>query len=235
MLDTLLLEKAQHGDKEAEEMFIEENMGLVWSIVRKFSGRGYEAEDLFQIGAIGLIKAVKKFDINYGVQFSTYAVPMIMGEIKRFLRDDGLIKVSRSLKEAAIKGYQAQERLRRQFGYEPSINEIAEECKIEADVLIQAFDASVPPDSIYSAVSDKGDRNILDRISSADTEEEVINKVLVENILDSLTPRERQIIVFRYFKGKTQAEIAKLVGVSQVQVSRIERLVLEKLKKRFTM
>lgn len=235
MLNTVLLEKAQNGDKQSQEQFVSENMGLVWSVVRKFMGRGYETEDLSQIGVMGLVKAINKFDMNFGVQFSTYAVPMIMGEIKRFIRDDGAIKVSRSLKEAAIKGYSARERLYRKNAREPSINEIAAECEIDADVLMQAFDAVTPPESIYANIYDGGDKDIClaDRLVSDDTEEAIIDRVLIQNILDSLTARERQIIVFRYFKGKTQAEIAKIIGVSQVQVSRIEKAVLARLRENF--
>jgi len=232
MLDTILLEKAQGGDKNSLEQFVSDNMGLVWSVVRKFTGRGYEVEDLSQIGAVGLVKALKKFDISFGVQFSTYAVPMIMGEIKRFLRDDGAIKVSRSLKEAAMKGYAARERLYKKYAREPSISEIADECGIDTDVLLQAFDASTPPESIYTSVYDNSGSEICiaDRLQAEDSEEKIIDKVLIENILEGLSARERQIIVFRYFKGKTQAEIAKKIGVSQVQVSRIEKAVLAKLR-----
>lgn len=235
MLDTALLIKAQNGDKKSEELIINDNMGLVWSVVKKFLGRGYEKEDLSQIGVIGLIKAVKKFDVSYGVQFSTYAVPMILGELKRFLRDDGVIKVSRSLKEAAAKGFSAREILYRKYGREPTISEIAAECEVDEDILVQAFDAVTPPESIYTSVYDDGGKNvcIADRLVADDTEEAVVDRVLIQNILDSLSARERQIIIFRYFKGKTQSEISKMVGVSQVQVSRIEKAVLERIRKNF--
>lgn len=237
MSNTTLLNLAKTGDREAREKIVTENMGLVWSVVKKFLGRGYEAEDLAQIGSIGLMKAIDKFDTKYGVQFSTYAFTLIMGEIKRFLRDDGIIKVSRGLKEAAMKGYAARERLYVKNRCEPGINEISEECGIDSDVLIQAFDAVSPPESIYAEVyeGEKSGVCLIDRISADDTEDEIIDKVLIQNILQTLTPRERQVIVFRYFKGKTQAEISKIVGVSQVQVSRIEKAVLKRLRENFAL
>lgn len=234
--NAVLLERVKQGDKEAESRLVEENTGLVWSIVRKFSGRGHEMEDLFQIGSIGLLKAIKKFDTSYGVQFSTYAVPMIMGEIKRFLRDDGPIKVSRSLKEKSMKGASAQDRLRKLLGREPTIHEISKECGLEVEELVEAFEAVTPPESIYISAYDRdGDKeiNLLDRIASNDNEDAMINRILVQTILQELKVRERQIIVLRYFKGKTQSEIAEMVGVSQVQVSRIEKGVIEKLKKKY--
>lgn len=235
MPDISLLVKAQNGDRKSEELVIEENMGLVWSVVKRFAGHGYETEDLVQIGSIGLIKAVKKFNFSFGVQFSTYAVPLIIGEIKRFMRDDGVIKVSRSLKEAAANGYAAREMLYRKNGREPTIGEIALESGIGEDILIQAFDALAPPESIYTSIYDDGGREvcIADRLTADNTEDEIVDKVFIQNILDSLTARERQIIIFRYFKGKTQSEISKLIGVSQVQVSRIEKSVMERIRKDF--
>lgn len=236
MLDTALLKMAQSGDKKSHERLVSENMGLVWSVVKKFAGRGYEAEDLAQIGVIGLIKAVNRFDLSFDVQFSTYAVAMIVGEIKRFMRDDGAIKVSRSLKEAAMKGYSARERLYRKNGCEPSIGEIADESGVDSEMLVQAFNALTPPESIYTSVYDSDDSNICiaDRLTSSDSEEKIIDKIMIQNILEKLSVRERQVIVFRYFKGKTQSEIAKLIGVSQVQVSRIEKAVLKRLRETLT-
>lgn len=227
-----LLERIQQGDKLAEKTIIEENMGLVWSVVKRFTGRGYEPDDLSQVGAIGLIKAVKKFDPSFQVQFSTYAVPMIIGEIKRFIRDDGPLKISRSLKEKAIKGWRIEEFLRRKLGREPSIHEIAVESGIEVEDLLEAFDAAAPPESIYESVYDNGGNNIqlLDRLTEGNCEDSIINRVLVDTILKDLKPRERQILILRYFKGKTQSEIAKVIGVSQVQISRIEKNTLEKIR-----
>lgn len=232
MLDSALLKMAQGGDKKSHERIVNENMGLVWSVAKKFSYRGYETEDLAQVGVIGLIKAVDRFDLSFGVQFSTYAVAMIAGEIKRFIRDDGAIKVSRSLKEAAMKGYSARERLYRKNGCEPQISEIAAESGVQSEVLVQAFNASAPPESIYASVYDGDDKAvcIADRLAAPDSEDEIIDRIMIQNILAKLDARERQIIVFRYFKGKTQSEIAKIIGVSQVQVSRIEKAVLKRLR-----
>ncbi|MCH5209427.1 MAG: SigB/SigF/SigG family RNA polymerase sigma factor [Oscillospiraceae bacterium] len=227
-----LIERAREGDKQAENILVEKNMGLVYSIVKRYANRGYEVEDLTQIGAIGLIKAVKKFNPEFNVQFSTYAVPMIAGEIKRFLRDDGAVKISRTLKEIAMKGWRSEEMLRRELNREPTINEIARECGIDADSLIEAFEAATPPESIYESVYDNGEKEIrlLDVIAGDEIEDDVINKVMIDDILRRLTPREKEIILLRYFRGKTQAEIAKVIGVSQVQISRIEKKAIERIK-----
>lgn len=229
-----LLERVRCGDKRAENLMVEQNMGLVYSIVKRFSGRGYEAEDLTQIGAIGLIKAVKKFNPEFNVQFSTYAVPMITGEIKRFMRDDGAIKISRTLKESAMKGWRAEEILRRRLNREPTISEISEECGICTENLIEAFDAAAPPESIYESIYSGGDKEIkvVDTIAGEEIEDSVINKVLLDDILKKLKPREKQILILRYFKGKTQSEIAKIIGVSQVQISRIEKKAIERVRKK---
>lgn len=230
--NTALLERAGKGDKQAEELLVKENMGLVWSIVRRFAGRGYDLEDLSQIGAIGLMKAIKKFDMSYEVKFSTYAVPMIIGEIKRFLRDDGAIKISRSLKELAMKGYAAQEKLRRQWGRDPQINEIASECGASPQDLIEAFEAVTPMESIDQTLYDTGEKklSLLDKLPAASYEESSVNRVMIQDALSKLKPRERQIILLRYFQGKTQAETAKIIGVSQVQISRIEKSTLAKIR-----
>ena len=228
-----LLEMVHSGDKAAKELLVEENMGLVYSIVKRYVGRGYEREDLVQIGAIGLLKAIDKFDNSFGVQFSTYAVPMIAGEIKRFLRDDGVIKISRSLKENAMKGWRANEKLQKTLNREPTISEISQECGIAIRDLIEAFEAAAQPSSIYESVYSNVEKeiNIIDTVKGEEIEEKIINKVMINNILNSLKPRERQIIVLRYFKNKTQSEIAKLIGVSQVQISRIEKKVLSEMRK----
>lgn len=227
-----LIERVRMGDKQAEKIMVENNMGLVHSIARRFMGRGYEAEDLTQIGAIGLIKAVKKFNPEYSVQFSTYAVPMITGEIKRFLRDDGAVKISRSLKENAMKGWRSEELLRRKLCREPTINEISEECGIDAESLLEAFEAAAPPESIYESVYSGGEKDIhlLDMLSGGEIEDGVINKVLIDEVLQGLTKREREVILLRYFRGKTQSEIAKYIGVSQVQISRIEKKAIERIR-----
>ncbi|MCC8168895.1 MAG: SigB/SigF/SigG family RNA polymerase sigma factor, partial [Oscillospiraceae bacterium] len=227
-----LLERVRNGDERAKDIMVEQNMGLVYSIVKRFSGRTYETEDLVQIGAIGLIKAVKNFKSEFNVQFSTYAVPMIAGEIKRFMRDDGVIKISRTLKESAMKGWRAEESLRYRLNREPTINEISEECGVDVETLIEAFEAAAPPESIYADAYNNGDKEIkvLDTIEGERIEDNVINKVLIDDILRNLKPREKQVLILRYFKGKTQTEISKMLGVSQVQISRIEKKAIEKIR-----
>lgn len=223
-----LLKRAAEGDLTAEEQLVKENMGLVWSVVRRFLNRGYEAEDLSQVGAMGLIKAIKRFDFSYNVQFSTYAVTMIIGEIKRFMRDDGSIKISRSLKELAMKGYTARERLALKYGRDATISEIADECGVCCEDLMQAFEACTPPDSIERELYEDGG-TLIDSISDEKSEENVVNKLMVDQALSHLKARERQIIVLRYFQDKTQAQVAKIIGVSQVQISRLEKAALLKM------
>ncbi len=227
-----LIERMSHGDKQAKNELIERNMGLVYSAAKRFSARGYDLEDIVQIGAIGLIKAAEKFDVSFGVRFSTYAVPMIVGEIKRFIRDDGAVKISRTLKEAALKGWRTEEILRRRFNREPTINEIAAECGIAPETLVEAFDAASPPDSLYAESYGGGTKPValIDTISGGDMEESVINRVMVDEIMESLSDREKQVMIMRYFRGKTQAEVAKDFGVSQVQISRIEKKAMDKLR-----
>ncbi|HEX2926055.1 MAG TPA: RNA polymerase sporulation sigma factor SigF [Ruminiclostridium sp.] len=230
-----LIIKAKAGDKQAQSVLVEKNVGLVWSIVKRFQNRGYEVDDLFQIGSIGLIKAINKFDTSYDVKFSTYAVPMIIGEIKRFIRDDGIIKVSRSLKEISSKARITKEIMSKELGREPSINEIAERMKITPEELVMAIEAGCTPESLYSTIGD-GDNSpilLIDRIDAADNdncEVDLIDKIAIRQILDTLDARERQIIILRYFKEKTQVQIAKLLGISQVQVSRIEKKILRDIK-----
>ena len=228
-----LIERAHGGDKEAREKLIVENMGLIWSIVRRFAGRGYEQEDLFQIGSIGLIKAVDKFDTSYDVQFSTYAVPMIAGEIKRFLRDDGMIKVSRSMKEIAYKAYLAREQLERKLKREPALSEIAAEIGVTSEELAQAIYASAEIESLHEVIyqGDGSDISLMDKLpQQGDPCEELMNHMLLEEMLAKLDKKERQLIYMRYYQDKTQTEIAKVMGVSQVQVSRLEKKILKKMK-----
>ena len=225
---------AKRGDKEALEFVVTNNLGLVWSIVRKFLNRGHEADDLFQIGSIGLIKAVEKFDPSFEVRFSTYAVPMIMGEIKRHIRDDGIIKVSRSLKEISVKARSAMDRLSKELCREPTVSEVAEAIGVEVDELVMALDATVAPESINAVVTDDGKEleSIID--DGANMEQNVINRLAVKEALQNLEPRERQIIVLRYFGDKTQSQIASQLGISQVQVSRIEKKVLSRMRDKMT-
>ena len=226
-----LLERLEIGDKSAENLLVENNMGLVYSIVSRIENRLYDREDLIQIGAVGLIKAVKKFDTSFNVQFSTYAVPMILGEIKRFLRDDGAIKVSRSIKETALKGRRCREFLEKKLGRTPTISEISKECGISEDELIEAFEASAPPESLQAAVIDGDDRlSLMGLVAGDGDEEKIVDKLVIKQSLLNLTDREREIIILRYFRGKTQTEISEHIGVSQVQVSRIEKKALLKMR-----
>ena len=225
--NSVLLKKAKNGDILARNRIVEENMGLVFSVVKHFSGRG-DIEDLTQVGAIGLIKAASNFNMDFNVKFSTYAVPMITGEIKRYLRDDGPIKVSRKLKEIAAKGRKCEEVLREKLGRDPKISEISKMCEVEPDELISAFDACVVPESIYECVYDN--ISVIDSLSTKGHEENIINRVMVEQMLKNLKPKERQVMILRYINGMTQTEISKLIGVSQVQVSRIEKNSLIKMK-----
>ena len=236
MDDTIaLIEAAHRGDKEARDRLGMENMGLIWSIVRRFSGRGYETEDLFQIGSIGLMKAIDKFDLNYDVKFSTYAVPMIAGEIKRFLRDDGMIKVSRSLKEAAGKAKIITEKLHGEQGREPTIEEVAKEIGISSEELVMALDSQSEVESIYKTIY-QGDGNaitLLDKLEEeVDANEELLNHMVLEELLSGLDEKERNIIQMRYFMDKTQTEIAKEIGISQVQVSRLEKKILQSMREK---
>ncbi len=229
-----LIINAKAGDRQAQATLVEKNVGLVWSIVKRFQNRGYEVDDLYQIGSIGLIKAINKFDASYDVKFSTYAVPMIIGEIKRFIRDDGIIKVSRSLKEIASKARITKEILTKELGREPGVNEIAERMNVSPEELVMAIEAGCTPESLYSTVGEGDNTPILliDRINADNNSSEVdlIDKIAIRQILDSLDARERQIIILRYFKEKTQVQIARLLGISQVQVSRIEKKILKDIK-----
>ena len=213
-----LIRKSHHGDKEAREQLVKENVGLVWCVVKRFYGRGAEPEDLFQIGSIGLLKAIDKFDLSYDVQFSTYAVPMISGEIRRFLRDDGMIKVSRSLKKLSYKCGKKKEELTERMGREPTVEELA----------------ATEVESIYRPIHQEGDSqlSILDRLEEKSRpEEHLLNRMMLSQILDGLDKEERQLIYLRYFQEKTQAAVGEILGISQVQVSRMEKKILERMRK----
>jgi len=227
-----LLRDAQAGDKEAMDELVRHNTALVKSIVKKYLGRGIEFDDLFQIGCLGLVKAIQNYDEAYNVRFSTYAVPMIAGEIKRFLRDDGMIKVSRSIKELAVRAAAAQERLRRTLGGDPGILELAREVDAEPEDIAVALEAVRPHVSLYEHVYDDGsEATLLDRMQQDGGEETVVvDKILLKELLGQLEARERQLIVLRYFQDKTQSEIAQLMGVSQVQISRLENRIISKLR-----
>lgn len=230
-----LIRKSHEGDEEAREQLVKENTGLVWCVVKRFYGRGAEPEDLFQIGCIGLIKAIDKFDLSYDVKFSTYAVPMISGEIKRFLRDDGLIKVSRSLKELAYKAYLAKEELQRKEGREPGIEELAEYLKVEKEELAMAIESGGEVESLYKPVYQKDGNEIqlVDKLmEEGGKEEKILDKILVKQLLGDLEKEERRLVYLRYFADKTQTEIGKELGISQVQVSRLEKKILKTLREK---
>ena len=248
---SVLIERSQAGERKAREVLIEKNLGLVHHIVRRFAGRGHDLEDLFQIGTIGLIKAIDKFDLDLGVKFSTYAVPMITGEIKRFLRDDGMVKVSRTIKENGLKVKLARQKLQALKGREPTLEDIVEETGLTSEEIVMAMEASIEVESIYSAVyqDDGSEVYLVDKVvrgvngsvglsmtgavGSEDTEkEELLNHMLLKQLLDSLEPDERELIQMRYFQNKTQVEIAKVLGISQVQVSRMEKKILLRLRER---
>lgn len=229
-----LILKAQMGDIKAQETLVSHNLGLVRSVIKRFNNRGYEKEDLFQLGCIGLIKAINKFDASFDVRFSTYAVPMIVGEIKRFLRDDGIIKVSRSLKQTASKIKYSKERLTKELGREVTLQEIAEDLNIGKEEIVMALDSSTHPEYLYDVIhhDDGAPIHLMDKIGETDSLEdnEVIDRILLKDVIAKLEPRERQIIMLRYFKDKTQTEIAEVLGISQVQVSRIEKKILKSMK-----
>ena len=237
-MDTLeLIERSKQGDKAARDMVVTMNIGLVWSIVRRFTGRGHELEDLFQIGCIGLIKAIDKFDSSFEVKFSTYAVPMITGEIKRFLRDDGIIKVSRSLKEIAGKVRIAKEVLGNQFQREPTIEELSAELQISTEDIILAMESSSEVESLYKTIY-QGDGNaiyLIDKLEQDGNDNEmIIDQIALREIIATLDEKERNLIELRYFRDKTQTDIAKEMGISQVQVSRLEKKILKVMRERMT-
>ncbi len=228
-----LIRKSQDGDKEAKEQLLVMHSGLIWNVVRRFMGRGYETEDLYQIGAIGLIRAIDKFDFQYEVKFSTYAVPLISGEIKRFLRDDGMIKVSRSLKENQWKIKRAMETLRNSKGREPTVEEIASELSMEPEEIVMSMEAVVEVESMDQTLyqGDGKEISLGERIAyEKNEEEELMNKLFLKQLLDSLDKRDRTLIILRYFENKTQNQVAEALGISQVQVSRLEKKILRQMK-----
>lgn len=227
-----LLAKAQGGDTSAREKLINCNLRLVFNLVQRFANRGYELEDLFQIGTIGLIKAIDKFNLSYNVKFSTYAVPMIIGEIRRFLRDDNPVKVSRSLKENAYKINKARETLSKELNREPTLHEIGEYLDLTIDEMISSLEAVQTPTSIHETLyHDDGDPiYVIDQLSNEKEDGNWLDRIALKEILNKLTEKERDIIIMRFFQDKTQTEVAGMVGLSQVQVSRIERQALKRFK-----
>lgn len=231
------IKKAQNGDEEAMTRLIENNKGLIWNIVKRFSGRGYEIEDIYQIGCMGFIKAIKRFDTSFEVQVSTYAVPYILGEIKRFIRDDGIMKVSRSTKELAVKILELQKEHLNKTGEEISVNDIAKKLSITKEEVAYALDAIRPVSSIYEGTNSSGDddRTIVDKLASdKDEAGSIVNKIAIKQLIENLETREKEIILLRFYKEKTQSEVAKVLGITQVQVSRIEKKILNSMKLKLT-
>ena len=254
-----LMERLQEGDKEARKVLIEKNLGLVHHIVKRFLGRGVEAEDLFQIGTIGLMKAIDKFDLSFQVKFSTYAVPLISGEIKRFLRDDGMVKVSRSLKENGWKINRVIEQKKRESGNDITLQELAEETGLTQEEIVMAMEANIHVESIYKSVyqSDGSEIYLVDLVVAAGSgnslgveagngrdkkttlsgtiedreKEKVLNHMLLEQLLNGLGDSERKLIKMRYFENMTQVQVARILGISQVQVSRTEKKILQGMRK----
>ena len=230
MADTLtLLEAARAGDNDACARLVEENAGLVWSIVRRYYGRGVDPDDLYQLGCLGLLKAVRGFDPDFGCQFSTYAVPKIAGEIRRFLRDDGTVKVSRGIKERSAAIRQARGRLCTDLGREPTLSELSFETGLEPEEIAAAETAT---ESVMSLQMETGDGFTLESVLGTDgIEEDIVEQVSLRAAIDSLPQREREVILLRYFKNLTQERAARVLGVSQVQISRIEKKAMERLRK----
>ena len=221
--------KAQNNDNEAMTNIIEKNSGLLWSIVKRFLGRGYDSEELYQIACIGFIKSMKRFDTSLNLRLSTYAVPYIMGEIKRFIRDDGPIKVSRSLKELSSKIKEIQREYLCQKGEDINISEISKILKVSKEEIAMALEAERPLESINEESYDndsKGETKVSKISNGKDETAALIDKICVNNLINELDTREKQIILLRYYRGKTQSEVAKLLGITQVQISRIEKKIL---------
>jgi len=237
--DMKIIERAQNGSKEDMTKLIEDNSRLVWSIVRRFNGRGYDIEDLYQIGSIGLIKAIQRFDTSFEVRLSTYAVPYILGEIKRFIRDDGPIKISRSIKELNIKIIELQKEYLNKYGKEITLEQLAKELKTSKEDIAMALDSARPVNSIEDSQyrDNKTDKTIslIDQLSSGkDEENEITNRITIKKLISELKDNEKKVILLRYYKGKTQMQVAKILGITQVQVSRIERKVLDNMKRKLT-
>lgn len=232
-MDTLtLINRSHQGDKLARDKILIENTGLIWSIVRRFLNRGHEGEDLFQIGCIGMLKAIDRFDTEFDVAFSTYAVPMIAGEIRRFIRDDGIVKISRKIKENQMKIMHQREIYINEKKQEPTIEELEKVCDLTKEEIVMAMDASRNVESIDKEMYSKDSAYTLMDLAEDDTniEETVLNKIMVQQLMDMLESKERKIINLRYFKNKTQSQVAKEMGMTQVQVSRLEKKILNSMR-----
>lgn len=229
-----LIKRAHMGDKAARDQLVFENTGLIWSMVRRFSGRGYELEDLFQIGCVGILKAIDKFDLAFDVKFSTYAVPMILGEIKRFLRDDGMVKVSRSLKENGWRIRVAETELASELGREPTIEEVAERVEMTREDVVLTLEANREVESIHKIIyeNDSGEVCLGDQIADKESGDELENHMVLKKLLEELPDKDKRIIRMRYFGEKTQSQVAEVMGISQVQVSRLEKKILLRLREK---
>ena len=225
----VLIAQAQAGDRDAGELLISENSGLIWSVTRRFMGRGTELEDLYQLGCIGFLKAVDGFDPSFGTQFSTYAVPKIAGEIRRFLRDDGVIKVSRTLKEQSMTIRTVRNQLTAEFGREPTVGEISEKTGLTIEEIALAETATQGTESISRQMGEEG-FSLEDILTDTQTEEKLLEKIALRQAVGQLPEREAMVIGLRYFHGLTQERVSKVLNVSQVQVSRIEKKALEHLR-----
>jgi len=233
MMDLELLSAAQKGSQEACETLIRENAGLIWSIVRRYYGRGAEPDDLYQLGCVGFLKAIRGFDLSYGTQFSTYAVPKIAGEIRRFLRDDGAVKVGRGIREQALTIFAARERLNHLLGREPTLSELSEETGFASEEIAAAELASAPPESLQQELSEG--LTLEATLCHGEDEEMMVEKIALRSAIETLPESEKKTILLRFFKGLTQAQTARILSVSQVQVSRLERRALERLRADFAM
>ena len=224
-----LIAKSQAGDKEARELLITENSGLIWSVARRFIGRGTESEDLYQLGCLGFLKAVEGFDLNFGTQFSTYAVPKIAGEIRRFLRDDGAIKVSRSIKEQSAAIKITRNHLTSALGREPTVQEISRQIGLSPEEIALAETATASTESIQRETGEEG-FSLEDVLTDTESEEKLVEKISLRQAIEKLPERERMVVQLRYFHGLTQDRVSKVLNVSQVQVSRIEKKALQQLR-----
>ena len=245
-LTTQLLVQAKTGDKKARDTLVEDNLGLVHYIVKRFLNRGYEVEDLFQIGCIGLMKAIDQFDTSYQVKFSTYAVPLITGEIKRFIRDDGLIKISRSLKENSYHIVKATEKFVQEHNRQPSMHELVEATGLSDEEIVMAMEINIPVESIYQTVyqADGNEIYLIDQISQngyinlgtgnkkKKKKEKLIDHIVLKELMDDLDEDEKRLIQWRFYEEKTQTEIAKLLNVNQVQICRMEKKIVRKMREK---
>lgn len=228
-----LIKAAQAGDEHAKTVLIRENAPLIKSIIRRYKGRGIEYDDLYQLGCIGFLKAIRNFSFAFDVKFSTYAVPMIAGEVKRFLRDDGYIKVSRSVKSEAARINAFVEQYRQDHSRAPTTEEISERFGIEEHEAVFIMDSAKMPVSIYDSADDEENHRLIDKIAAEENENDNVDKIMLKDMIDSLSERDKKIILLRYFRGSTQCEVARTLGVSQVQVSRLENKILDLMKAEF--